>query len=204
MKKFTFAVLLIFIALLTACNSNEESKANGDQQQEKASESEGINVDKGLLNVEVTLPASFFEGEDIDAAIAEAKEKGIEVTKNENGSVTYKMSKAEHKEMMTEMENNMLETIEDLKNGEDFASIKDVQYNKKFTKFTVLVDKNAFENSFDAFAVFGLGVSGALYQLFNGADPEDYNVNIVVKDEATQEIISEANFPKDLENLDTE
>jgi hypothetical protein len=202
MKKLIFAALLLLIALLTACNADEEGKANEAQQQEKETDSEGINVDKGLFNVEVTLPASFFEGRDIDQSIAEAEKEGIEVTKNEDGSLTYKMSKTKHKEMMSEMKTSLLETIEDLKNGEDFASIKDVEYNKDFSEFTLWVDRNEYENSFDGFAVFGLGLSGAMYQLFDGADPENYNVRLVVKDEATKEIIGEANYPKDLEKME--
>jgi len=202
MKKLIFAALLLLIALLTACNADEEGKANEAQQQEKETDSEGINVDKGLFNVEVTLPASFFEGGDIDQSIAEAEKEGIEVTKNEDGSLTYKMSKTKHKEMMSEMKTSLLETIEDLKNGEDFASIKDVEYNKDFSEFTLWVDRNEYENSFDGFAVFGLGLSGAMYQLFDGANPENYNVRLVVKDEATKEIIGEANYPKDLEKME--
>lgn len=100
------------------------------------------------------------------------------------------------------MKTSLLETIEDLKNGEDFASIKDVEYNKDFSEFTLWVDRNEYENSFDGFAVFGLGLSGAMYQLFDGADPENYNVRLVVKDEATKEIIGEANYPKDLEKME--
>ena len=202
MKKLIFAALLLLIALLTACNADEEGKANEAQQQEKETDSEGINVDKGLFNVEVTLPTSFFEGGDIDQSIAEAEKEGIEVTKNEDGSLTYKMAKTKHKEMMSEMKTSLLETIEDLKNGEDFASIKDVEYNKDFSEFTLWVDRNEYENSFDGFAVFGLGLSGAMYQLFDGADPENYNVRLVVKDEATKEIIGEANYPKDLEKME--
>lgn len=202
MKKLIFAALLLLIALLTACNADEEGKANEAQQQEKETDSEGINVDKGLFNVEVTLPASFFEGGDIDQSIAEAEKEGIEVTKNEDGSLTYKMAKTKHKEMMSEMKTSLLETIEDLKNGEDFASIKDVEYNKDFSEFTLWVDRNEYENSFDGFAVFGLGLSGAMYQLFDGADPENYNVRLVVKDEVTKEIIGEANYPKDLEKME--
>lgn len=202
MKKLIFAALLLLNALLTACNADEEGKANEAQQQEKETDSEGINVDKGLFNVEVTLPASFFEGGDIDQSIAEAEKEGIEVTKNEDGSLTYKMAKTKHKEMMSEMKTSLLETIEDLKNGEDFASIKDVEYNKDFSEFTLWVDRNEYENSFDGFAVFGLGLSGAMYQLFDGADPENYNVRLVVKDEATKEIIGEANYPKDLEKME--
>lgn len=36
-----------------------------------------VEVDKGLFNVEGTLPASLFEGEDIDSAIKEAKAEGV-------------------------------------------------------------------------------------------------------------------------------
>lgn len=55
-------------------------------------------MDKGLLNVEVTIPATLYKGQDIDSIISEAKNSGIkEVIKNDDGSLTYKMSKSEHK-----------------------------------------------------------------------------------------------------------
>lgn len=199
MKKISYAVFLIFIVFLAACSSNDKnnnaSEAGEAQEQEK--ESGGISVDKGIFNVELTLPADLF-GEDIDTTIAEAKEKGINVTKNDDGTLTYKMSKAQHKELMEELKTSMIEMMEDLKNGETFKSIKEVAYNENFSDFTLFVNKTEYENSFDAFAVLGLGVSGCIYQLFNGADPDNYNVKITVKDEATHEIIGEVNYPEDL------
>src|SRR5690606_39103557 len=78
-------------------------------------------------DVEITLPASFFEGKDIDEMITEAKEEeGVkEVTKNDDGSITYKLTKERHKEMMDEMKKEIDTSIEEMKSGDDFASIKD-------------------------------------------------------------------------------
>ncbi|MBO1915192.1 hypothetical protein J4G37_61495, partial [Microvirga sp. 3-52] len=95
----------------------------------KADTGEKVAVDKGIVNVEVTLPASFFEGEDIEEAIENAKDEGVsEVTKNSDGSLTYKMSKSKHKEMMAEIADNLISYADELKTDEDFQSIQDIKY----------------------------------------------------------------------------
>ncbi|WP_068673381.1 hypothetical protein [Oceanobacillus sp. Castelsardo] len=208
MKKLTYMLLVLLITFLAACssdgsadNTNESNKTIEQKQDE--TEEKGVNVDKGLLNVEVTLPAAFFEGQDIEEVIAEAEEEGVkEVTKNEDGSLTYKMSKSEHKKMISEMGTSITKTIEDMKNSGDYVSIKEITYNDSFSEFTLVVDKESFENSFDGFAVFGLGIQGSMYQLFNGANPENYQVTISVKDEATQEVFSEVVYPDALEEME--
>ncbi|MGS2778731.1 hypothetical protein ACVBAX_15295 [Robertmurraya sp. GLU-23] len=207
MKKLLFMFTILIVALLTACSSSEssnesdkENSAATDQEQTN----EGVEVDKGLLNVEVTLPASMFEGEDVDASIAEVEQEGVKATKNEDGSVTYKMSKSKHKEMMQELETGIIESVEDMKNNTDFVSIQEITYNKSFSEFTMVVDKEAYENSMDAFAIFGLGLSGMYYQLFNGAGEEDYRVKIMVKDQATNEVFEEVVYPDDLEEEETQ
>lgn len=187
------AVLMIFLA---SCSSNEENNA---KDREKTDEEQGVNVDKGLLNVEITLPASMFEGEDIDTVIADAKKEDIKVTKNEDGSLTYKMSKAQHKKMMNELETSIVESIEETKKSDDYVSIKDITYNNSFTEFTMVVDKKAFEDSMDGFAAFGLGMQGAFYQMYNGEDPDHYKVTVFMKDEATDEVFDKMVFPDDLE-----
>jgi uncharacterized protein YcfL len=126
MKKFMLMITVLSFTLLTGCSSSEPSNAADKDNSEATDQeqtSEGVEVDKGLLNVEVTLPASMFEGEDVDATIAEVEKEGVEATKNEDGSVTYKMSKSKHKEMMKELETGIIESIEDMKNNEDFVSI---------------------------------------------------------------------------------
>ncbi|WP_197087586.1 hypothetical protein [Cytobacillus firmus] len=66
MKKL-IVFMSVMIVLLSACSDGE--KTAGDKEagtEKKTEESEAVEVDKGLLNVEVTLPASMFEGEDAD------------------------------------------------------------------------------------------------------------------------------------------
>lgn len=207
MKKKRLAILLLSILTLVACSSKDEpyEKADsGKQEEKKTEETNGsVAVDKGLLNVEVTIPASFLEGEDIDVVVAEAKEDGIkEVKKNDDGSVTYKMSKAKHKEMIQEMKTNVTEYVDDLINNEDFASIKDIKHNKDFSEFTLEVDKEAFENSFDGFAAMGLGMTGMFYQLFNGVDSEKLNVTIDTVDHSSGEVFATVSYPEAFEDME--
>ncbi|WP_243292017.1 hypothetical protein [Bacillus sp. FJAT-47783] len=206
MRRFTYILCTLLITFLAACSNNDqENNASKGEKSEQHTEDQTVDVEKGLLNVEITLPASMFEGEDIDAAIADAKEEGItDVTKNDDGSLTYKMSKAKHKEMMKELETSMNETIEETINSEDYVSIKDITHNHSFSEFTLEVDKGKYENSFDGFAALGLGMQGMMYQLFNGVDPDNYKVTIFLKDEATQEIFDQIVYPDDLEEEEKE
>ena len=121
MKKIGFVLSIFMLVFLVACSSDGEKNS-------KEETGEKVAVDKGILNVEVTLPASFFEGEDIDEAIASAKEDGVtDVIKNSDGSLTYKMPKSKHKEMMAEMSGNLISYVEELKTDEELLSIQDVK-----------------------------------------------------------------------------
>lgn len=207
MKKLLLMVAVLILSLLTACSSSDETNATKEEStkaNKNEETNESVDVDKGLLNVEVTLPATFFEGEDVDNSIAKAEKDGIEVKKNEDGSLTYKMSKSKHKEMMEELETGLIESVEEMKNSDDFVSIQDVTYNKSFSEFTMVVDKAAYENSFDGFATFGLALSGMYYQLFDGVDPKKYEVKIIMKDAATDEVFDEVVYPEALEAMGAE
>ena len=199
-KVFVLPLLLLLGIILSACNDDSE-KDNGEKKDvtENATEEGALKVDKGLLNVEVTIPGSFFEGQDIETVISEAKKDGIkEVIKNDDGSLTYKMSKTEHKKLMKELEAGMLETVEEIKNSGDFSSIKDVTYNQSFSEFTLKVNREEFENSLDTMASLGLAITGLYYQLFSGVDPEQYKVTVIFKNEANDEVINTIVYPDDL------
>ncbi|MCJ8008107.1 hypothetical protein ACFFF5_17860 [Lederbergia wuyishanensis] len=209
MKKISI-VLMLFLLVITGCNQDETKKeaidpAKVDSEQKNAeTDNESIEVDKNLLSVEITLPASFLgldeDEKSIDQVIAEAKADGIsEVIQNEDGSLTYKMSKSKHKEMLSELETEMKTSIEDIISGEDFASVKDITHNKKFSEFRTIVNRDEFENSFDGFVTMSLGVSGMLYQIFDGVDPEKNKVTISIEDEATGEVFETVVYPDDLE-----
>lgn len=203
MKKLTMLMLLATMMVLAACSSDKEKEAVGsektqEQDTSESKEEDTASVDKGLFNVEVTIPASMFEGENIDDAVAEAEAEGIKVTKNDDGSVTYKMGKAQHKEMLAEMKQGITEAIEEMKTSEEYVSIQDVTFNDSLTEFTMIVDKAAYENSMDAFASFTLGFGGMMYQIYDGAKPEDNKVKIMVQDKETEDVFDETIFPDDM------
>ncbi|WP_419394346.1 hypothetical protein [Cytobacillus praedii] len=202
MKKILCLLLIsILIAMTSGCgqekkDNNKSSDGVSEKTVKENSDEQSIEVDKGLLNVEITLPASLFEDQDINGVIEEAKNEGIDdIKQNPDGSLTYIMSKSKHKEMLKELESGLLESIEDAKNSEDYVSIKDVTHNKSFSEFTLIVDKEKYENSFDGFVSLGFALSGMYYQLFNGVSPDDYKVTIIIKNEATGEVINTIVYP---------
>jgi len=205
MKKILILPLILLLGLLFAACSQDSEKVSEDKKDvaegttDKTSDGEQLKVDKGLLNVEVTIPASFFEGKDIDTVITEAKNDGVkEVIKNDDGSLTYKMSKSEHQKLMKEMEENIIKSVEEIKTGEDYTSIKDVSYNKDFSEFILSVNKEEFENSFDSIASLGLAITGMYYQLFSGVDPDKYKVTVIFKNETNGEVINTIIYPDEL------
>lgn len=180
---------MLLSTFVAACGNDDEKDTKGDK----------LEVDKGLLSVEITLPATMFEGQDADEVISDAKEDGVnEVISNDDGSFTFKMSKAKHKELLEEMKVSVLEGIEETKSSEDFASIEDVTSNKDFTEFTMVVDKEKFENSFDGFAAMGLAISGLYYQTFNGVKEDKVKATIIIKDKTSGETIDTIVYPDDL------
>lgn len=198
--------------MLGACSNEEEAKEEtpkaeetSDNSQAEAGEEKeegGVDVDKGLFNVEVTLPASFFEGEDMESVAANAEAEGVgEATVNEDGSVTYKMSKSKHTEMMDEMAKSVEESKKEIVDSGDFPSVQAIENNKDYSKFTVSVDREAFENSLDGFVTMSIGLVGCYYQAFDGTDPEDLHVEIDLKDAATGEVYNTIVYPEVIEEM---
>lgn len=193
-KRLSIIFVFLFIVLV-ACSSEEEDKSQDHQAEE---DGQSVDVDKGLLNVEITLPPELFEDEDLDQVIENAKEQGVsEVTKNDDGSLTYKMSKSVYNEMLKEIEASVVDAIEEAKQNAE--SINDITYNKGLSDFTLVVDRQGFENSFDGFVSITLGISGIYYQIFTGENVDDAKVTINVEDEASGEVFDTIVYPDVLE-----
>ncbi|WP_440896380.1 hypothetical protein ACS127_17945 [Amphibacillus sp. Q70] len=215
-KLLLISVLFTTFFLIVACggDSTEDQSETPDQAEieetaddsetTNESDEENIEVDKGLLNVEVTIPASFLDDDsDIDEIKAEAEKMGVtEITTNDDGSLTYKMPKSVHKEWLKQTADEIDATIQELVSSDDFVSIRDVEVNNDYSKFNMVVDRETFEDSLDGFATVALGVSGTMYQYISGTNSDDYNVTIDVVDESSGEVIDSIVFPEVLEDLD--
>lgn len=209
MKK-TLGMIVAAAVIATGCsavgdpqNSANETEvvgsvAEGEQEGKGGSEEKGggVEVDKKLLNVSITLPASMFEGQDMDQVIADAKEEGVtDVVKNDDGSVTYTMSKSDHSKLLKEMSDGIASYAEELAEEDTFASIKKIEYNKSFSEFSMIVDKEKYENSMDGLVSMGLGMQGVLYQTYEGVDSGKQKVTVNIQDESTGEVFHTIVYP---------
>ena len=152
-----------------------------------------VEVDSGLFNVTITVPATFM-GEDAtqESLDATAKEKGYKsITLNEDGSATYVMSKAKHKEMMDELRQQIDDSLEEMISSGTYPDVVSASVNKDITKFTIKV--NTEELSMET-SLLSLGciLIGGMYHAFNGVEPDDIIIQYVNAD--TGEVIEEGSL----------
>lgn len=184
MKKLSYILIALLLTILTACSST--TSKDGAEKKEKEQ------------TVELTLPADLLQGQDLDSMITEAKTAGVtEATKNEDGSLTYKMTQATQEKLMKDFETTILDSMKETTTSGEYPTIKEITHNDSFTEFTFVVDQEAFEQSYDAFASIPYTVAGTMYQLYSGTNYEDIKVTLLYKDQATKEVFNEVNYPKE-------
>ncbi|MEK4229622.1 hypothetical protein [Solibacillus sp. FSL H8-0538] len=183
--------------LLTACESDEANlKKINDAATIKESDVASIEVNKSLLHVEVTLPASFFKDTTEEQIISDAESKGFsDVNVNKDGTVTYKMAKSKHKELMTVMEKQGVTTVKKILNSKDYPAIQEILYNSDFSKFDVRVNREQYKESYDGFVILGLAMTGMYYGAFDGKNGDDLKVTFHMIDAATDEEFETTVYP---------
>lgn len=207
MRKFLSAMLILsMITALVACGNtdnkttgqSDSTSAKSDMSSEpsvaESSDNEkqqGFEVDEGLFSVTITVPADFVGETTQEELEKEAKENGYKsATLNEDGSLTYVMTKKQHDEMMQEIRNTIYESLDGMAGSEDYPSIVSVEVNDDFSQYKVVTTNT--EISFEeAFSVFGFYMYSGLYYAFDGGELDNVNVQFV--NEASGEVIDEAN-----------
>lgn len=201
-KKSLLPVVLLCASLSCACGNSQktaETQAATETviESESTAETEGrgISVDEGLLNVEVTIPASMFEDTSEEDIKASAEENGFSgCTINDDGSVTYKMSKAKHKEWLSELKESIDQSINDIINGDNAVeSFQKIEYSDDLTNFDIYVDADKF-GGFDSMYALTFYISGAYYQAFAGIDADNIDVKVNFINNATNETISSSTY----------
>lgn len=198
-KLITLFMIFTLSTQLIGCNNSkktEDSSVNPTSETETNTDS-SVEVDKGLLDVTITLPASMFENEEDSTfdPIAYNKEHGFKETiVNEDGSVSVTMSKNKHKEVLSEMTQTIESSFQELIDGEDTPYIKGIEATEGYKKFTVSVDKDGYENAIFDLTPFTLATYAALYQQFEGTTLYS---EIVIQDSLTNEVISTIVYPDD-------
>ncbi len=171
---------------LTEENGESPTGVGGKSPTEESGKSPEVKDEPG--DVTITLTGEMIDQEDI----SEAKKKGVAVTENDDGTVTYRMSRAVHSEMLQEIEEDFYEMVTELKEDSEYG-IKDIQHSKGFSKIAVTLDRGKYEDT-GGMILFSLSFFAIYYQNFEGA--EKISVEIEVKDAATGKVFETFHFPE--------
>lgn len=198
MSKLKIVSVAVSVALVctmaTACSQSGES----DDPKTSATAEPGISVEEKIFDVEVTLPASFFEDMSAEEIQAKAVESGYKADVAADGTVTYTIPKPVHQKLMVDMATNLDESIAETLSSE--GSIQDIVHDAKFANFKMTVDRASFENSMSAaFVPFSLGIGAMFYQAFDGVAQTDRRVVVAYIDGATGEEFNTYVLPDALE-----
>lgn len=191
--------------IVVGCGRAADQESSPQSDESPASEvaettveegSSEIEVDEGLLSTEIRLPLDLFtagtEGnvappteEELRASFEEDG-YDIDVTINDDNTVTYRMSRGEYDRFKKDLKKGVDDSIQEAINNE--ATIyKAVTYSDDLREFKVTVNRAQLENSFSFFA-FSILISASLYQAFIGIGENDRYVIIDYIDERTNAV----------------
>lgn len=206
------ALSLALCLTLTACgtpsagnerpgNSPGPSVSAAPTAPDKKGNDEGVQVEEGVLTVEVTIPASFYEDEDMSAFDAEryASENDFKsAILNEDGSVTVIMTKKRHKSLMDDLRTTINGAFSEMIEAEDTPYIKEINCSDNYNQIEIVVNKDGYNNGglYAAFIPLLVYFQGAMYQAFNGDEARSV---ISFVDEATGETFESVIYPDALE-----
>ena len=134
-----------------------------------------VQVENGVMTVSLNVPADLAKNirqETIDAGIGTQYQAAF---RNQDGSITYKMTKEQHQAMLEQLAVSFDNSLQEMIDNENYT-ISNITRNNDFTVFDISLD-GAEPSASDSFAAFSLYMYGELYGVFNGKRPEHVIVN---------------------------
>lgn len=166
-----FFLLLILIAVIVFRWAIQSGRLEVVIKDPDTNESYQLISSSGLFNVALTIPAEYVEGTTQKELNKQAKEGTFKsATLNKDGSVTYVMSKSQHKEMLNTLKDSIADELNKIPNSTDYPNVTKVEANDDYTKFTVTTAST--ELSFEEqFLSVQLHIYGGMYNAFNNLSP---------------------------------
>lgn len=213
MKKKLLSIVICTVSVLTACGSSNASiptetntteistttsADNATESQETRSDLDAfgdVEAERGLFDVELTIPKEFIGESTQEELEASAKESGFKSIKlNDDGSATYKMTKQQHKKMMDDIRENINTSLKDMITSDDYPNFTDITANDDFTEFEIITKSEELD-LVESISIMGFYMYGGMYNIFNGTPVDDISVTFINADSG--EVISTSNS-KDL------
>ena len=175
--KRSFALLVaLLLSLSFASCGNMPKEGSGDN----------IVVTEDGEMVNISLPASFMNGASEKEIKAAAKEQGITKTVvYDDGSVTYRMSKATQRKILSDMVAKIDQDAESYISGENsYPAFLRIKHDDEIKNFTVYVDPTLYSDELVGTAMY-FYVMGSYYQAFAGVKQEEIDVLVSFVDNET-------------------
>lgn len=166
-----FFLLLILIAVIVFRWAIQSGRLEVVIKDPDTNESYQLISSSGLFNVALTIPAEYVEGTTQKELNKQANEGTFKsATLNKDGSVTYVMSKSQHKEMLNTLKDSIADELNKIPNSTDYPNVTKVEANDDYTKFTVTTASTelSFEEQFLSVQLY---IYGGMYNAFNNLSP---------------------------------
>ena len=135
-----------------------------------------VEVENGFLTVSITLPKDLVTDEVNQKKLdAEAGNSYLSAKLNNDGTVTYKLTKAQYRAMLDGITEGMKESFKEMIDNENY-SIADIKHNDTYSMFDVTLDTDTVGLG-DSFTVLAFYMYGGLYGIFSGNRADNVIVN---------------------------
>lgn len=142
-----------------------------------------VPVLAGGKDVTVTVPNYGFEEDDDTSSVPEAKETVV----NEDGSITYTLTKKQQKEWKKAVKSNFDDYIKDILDDDtNYPNVEDITYNNDMTEFEIDLATTNIAQS-ELFIGYIALFTAPVYQQVNGVAEKDVDYKVTVKDSSTGE-----------------
>lgn len=145
------------------------------------STAEQIEVEDNIFDVTLTLPADYasdITAEEIAQQVADGKVHTG--TLNDDGSVTYTMSKAQHTALLESIAAELRSTLDDMIGSTDYPNLTAIEANDDFTDFTVYTTTQPGAVGLsDEMSVLIYYTCGKMYGIVSGQEPDNIHVDIL-------------------------
>ena len=162
--------------ITTTTETTSEDDTIDDEAWDSLKKVGQIQTENGIFITSITVPKDFV-GEGITQADIDSKagDTYISGKLNDDGSITYKLTKKQHKAMLDELMNSLEKSFTEMINSKDY-SFTSIKHNKDYTQFDVTLSTDELGLS-ESFATLTFYMAGGVYGIFSGKKADKIIVN---------------------------
>ena len=178
MKKLSIVVAVT--CFLMACGNTDENNKQPTETTNKQTEQNGtettpelpvnsITTVNGEQVVQRTISTNEFD-QLADEEITEIlQQQGAQqIVFNENKTISYTIPKQQFDTEKQTLEKQLDQLMSEVNAAANFPTIQEVTADKSYTKYRIVVDRNAYEESYDSTAIISLMISATYYLSYIG------------------------------------